>query len=162
MKTVKYISAIVLLSLGIGIAATSFNFNSGTGFVPEADIRVAYNWQSFTPKRLTSLSFSVYFRDVYACVCSTPGGNFNQNRQVRGYRQLYQSPVYVNNQLTGFSLNGYSYMASDQVPYIGQNCNYSQWYGTFSSVTLSTHSAQLYMTTSASTTQPSSQLIWQE
>jgi hypothetical protein len=162
MKIIKYVIAVALLSAGSLLATASFTPGAGTGSISEADIRTAYNWQTINTQRANSLSFSMYTTDRYLCVCSTPGGNFNQYRQVRSYRTLSDSVVYSGNQVTGVNMTGYSYIASDQVPFVGQNCNQSYWYGTFSSVTLSTHAAQLYMRTNAPTSQPSSQIIWQE
>jgi hypothetical protein len=162
MKTIRYVIAIALVSAGTLLATASFTPGAGTGSISAADIRTYYNWQTINTQRANSLSFSLYATDRYLCVCSTPGGNFNQWRQVRAYKTLYRDPVYSGNQITGVDMTGYSYIASDQVPYVGQNCNQSYWYGTFSSVTLSTHAAQLYMRTSAPTSQPSSQIIWQE
>ncbi len=162
MKTIKYVIAIALLSVGTLLATASFSPVPGTGSISAADIQTAYNWQNINTQRANSLSFSAYTLDRYTCVCSTPGGNFNQYRQVRSYKQLYRTATYSGNQVTGVNMNGYSYIASDQVPYVGQNCNQSYWYGTFTSVTPTFHSAQLYMTTNAPTTRPSSQMIWSE
>jgi hypothetical protein len=163
MKTIKYVIAIALLSAGTLLATMSFSPSAGTGFVSEADIRAAFSWQTINTPRANSLSFSVFTNDRYACVCSTPGGNFNQFRSVRSYRVPYDSAAYSGNQITGMSLTGYSYIASDQVPYVGQNCNAApNWRGTFSSVQVATQDTRLYMTTNAPTTRPSSQQIWQE
>jgi hypothetical protein len=163
MKTIKYVIAIALLSAGTLLATVSFLPGPGTGFVPAADIQTAYNWQSMNNTRINSLSFSVYTWDRYSCVCSTPGGNFTQYRSVRSYGTLYRAANMSGNQFTGMDLQTYSSIHSDQVPFVGQNCNQSYWYGTFSSVTLANTANQyrrLYMTTNAATTQPSSQIIW--
>jgi hypothetical protein len=162
MKIIKYVIAVALLSAGSLLATASFTPGTGFGSISAADIQAAYNWQTMNTQRANSLSFSMYTNDRYLCVCSTPGGNFNQWRSVRSYRTLYRSATYSGNQVTGMNMTGYSYVASDQVPFVGQNCNQSYWYGTFSSVTLSTQAAQLYMTTNAPTSQPSSQIIWQQ
>jgi hypothetical protein len=162
MKIIKYVIAVALLSAGSLLAAVSFSPVPGTGSISAADIQTAYNWQTINTQRANSLSFSVYGYDRYACVCSTPGGNFNQWRQVRSYKQLFRTAEYSGNQVTGVTLDGYSYTSSDQVPYVGQNCNQSYWYGTFTSVTLATANTKLYMTTSAPTQRPSSQIIWQQ
>jgi hypothetical protein len=165
MKTIKYVIATALLSVGTLLATIPFNAFSpiaGTGFVSEADIRTAFNWQTLNTPRANSLSYSVYTNDRYACVCSTAGGNFNQWRSVRAYKLPFDSAAFSGNQITGMNLTGYYYIASDQVPYVGQNCNQSYWYGTFSSVTLATQDTRLYMTTNASTSQPASQMIWQQ
>jgi hypothetical protein len=164
MKTTKYIIAIALLSAGTLLATMSFSPSTGIGFVSEADVRAAYRWQNITNRRADSLSFAVYINDTYACVCSTPGGNFSQTRSVRVYKPLYDATAYSgNHNITGFSLNGYSYIASDPVPYVGQTCSASpNWTGTFSSVQLAGEEMMLMMTTTASTSQPSSQQIWQQ
>jgi hypothetical protein len=166
MKTIRYVIAIALLSAGTLLATASFDPDFGTGSISAADIRTAYNWQTINTQRANSLSFSEFSYDRYECVCSIPGhDDVIQYRQVRAYKTLYRNPEYSGNQITGVAMNGYSYIASDQVPYVGQNCNQSYWHGTFSSVTLANGPLQykrLYMTTNAPTQQPSSQIIWSE
>ena len=146
----------MLVAAGAVFAAVNFDPATGTGFVGKGDVQTAFGWNN---KQLQTnaagVSFAYNTTDTYDAVCTFITGEGTKGEKTHTVThststQVSSQVAYdtrVKNQITGFNLTGLGTPTEtgEPVPVVGEPCQGGGTEGTWTSVTPTGSTGDLYV-----------------